>query len=266
MFIDYHMHSDFSADCKTPMEETIQTAIKKGLSEICFTEHVDEDYPDTSIVFELDLPRYAKAIKDMQEKYRGQITIKKGIEIGVQPHLLDNCETLVKQNEFDFVICSMHTADKKDLHSGNFFADRTASEAYQIYYEELLYCVQHFSAYNILGHIDLVKRYQTLDTNENFHDILEQIFKVIIAQGKGIEVNTSGYHYGLDHAMPSEDILRLYKDCGGEIITLGSDAHHADHVGRHFETFSALLSEIGFQYICSFDDRKPIFHPIQQFL
>src|SRR5699024_12304444 len=69
-----------------------------------------------------------------------------------------------------------------------------------------------------------------------------------------------------DLAMPSEDILRLYKDCGGEIITLGSDAHHADHVGRHFETFSALLSEIGFQYICSFDDRKPIFHPIQQFL
>src|SRR5699024_364965 len=96
------------------MEETIQTAIKKGLSEICFTEHVDEDYPDTSIVFELDLPRYAKAIKDMQEKYRGQITIKKGIEIGVQPHLLDNSETLVKQNEFDFVICYMHTADKKD--------------------------------------------------------------------------------------------------------------------------------------------------------
>src|SRR5699024_10761328 len=109
-------------------------------------------------------------------------------------------------------------------------------------------------------------RYQTLDTNENFHEMLEQIFKVIIAQGKGIEVNTSGYHYGLDHAMPSEDMLRLYKDCGGEMITLGSDAKHADHVGRNFETFSALLSEIGFQYICSFDDRKPIFHPIQQFL
>src|SRR5699024_12000959 len=121
---------------------------------------------DTSIVFELDLPRYAKAIKDMQEKYQGQIVIKKGIEIGVQPHLLDNCETLVKQNEFDLVICSMHTADKKDLHSGNFFADRTASEAYQIYYEELLYCVQHFSAFILLGHFDFVKLYKIIDTNE----------------------------------------------------------------------------------------------------
>src|SRR5699024_1362488 len=190
MFIDYNMHSDFSADCKKPMEETIQTAIKKGLSEICFTEHVDEDYPDTSIVFELDLPRYAKAIKDMQEKYQGQITIKKGIEIDVQPHLLDNCETLVKQNEFDLVICYMHTADKKAIHSINFCADRTASEDYLVYYEELLYCVKYFSAYNILGHIDLVKRYKTLNTNENFHDILEQIFKVIISEGKGIEANT----------------------------------------------------------------------------
>src|SRR5699024_12489422 len=98
----------------------------------------------------------------------------------------DNCETLVEQNEFDFVICSMHTADKKDLHSGNFFADRTASEAYQIYYEELLYCVQHFSAYNILGHIDLVKRYQTLDKNENSHEIFMQIINVIISLGNCI--------------------------------------------------------------------------------
>src|SRR5699024_6674140 len=105
------MHSDFPAESETRIEETIQTAIKKGLSEICFTEHVDEDYPDTSIVFELDLPPYAKAIKDMQEKYPGQITIKKGIEIGVQPHLLDNCETLVEQNEFDFAICSIYLAD-----------------------------------------------------------------------------------------------------------------------------------------------------------
>src|SRR5699024_2520307 len=129
-----------------------------------------------------------------------------------------------------------------------------------------LYCVQHFSAYNILGHIDLVKRYQKLDTNENFHDILEQTFKVIISQGKGIEVNTSGYYYRLDHAMPSEDILRLYKDCDSEIITIGYDTYHDVHVGLHFETFSALLLKIIFQYICSFNNRKPIFHQIQQIL
>src|SRR5699024_8228502 len=103
MFIDYHMHSDFSADCKTPMEERIQTAIKKGLAGSCFTEHVDEDYPDSSICLELDLPRYAKAIRDIQEKNRGQITIKKAINIGVQPDLLDNCETLVEQNGFGFL-------------------------------------------------------------------------------------------------------------------------------------------------------------------
>lgn len=266
MYLDYHMHSDFSADCETPMEETIQAAINKGLTEICFTEHVDEDYPDSSIVFELDVPRYSAAIKNMQAKYKEQITIKKGIEIGVQPHLLDRCEKLINGDTFDFVICSMHTTDRKDLHGGNLFADRTVSEAYELYYEELLYCVRHFSAYNVLGHIDLVKRYKTLDTNENFHDILEQIFKVIIPQGKGIEVNTSGYHYGLDHAMPSEDVLRLYKDCGGEIITLGSDAHKSNHVGRHFEEMCTLLNRIGFRYICSFEERKPIFHPIQQFL
>ena len=266
MVLDYHMHSDFSADCNTPMEDTIQSAIGKGLSEICFTEHVDYDYPDPTIVFELDLPRYTQELKAMQEKYQDRIAIRKGIEVGLQPHVLDKCQALIQGDYFDFIIASLHTADRKDLHSGEFFEGRPVSESYQIYYEELLYCVQNYSEYSILGHIDLVKRYKKLDTGEDFHDLLRQIFNIIIPAGKGIEVNTSGYHYGLDHAMPSADILKLYKECGGEIITLGSDAHHASHVGRHFKEMLTLLDSIGFRYICSFNERKPIFHPIQQLL
>lgn len=266
MLLDYHMHSDFSADCNTPMEETAESAIKKGIKEICFTEHVDFEYPDPTISFELDLEKYDQKIKEMQEKYKDRLTIKKGIEIGVQPYLLEHYERFLQDEYFDFIICSMHTADRKEMHYGSFFEGRTASEAYKIYYEELLYCVKHFKDYSILGHTDLVKRYKKLDTDENFHEIIREIFNTIIPDGKGIEVNTSGYYYGLDHAMPSRDILELYKACGGEIITLGSDSHYADHVGRHFDEMLKLLQGIGFQYICSFDHKKPIFHSIKQFL
>src|SRR5699024_1218728 len=131
------------------------------------------------ITFDLDLPEYDKTIKEMQEKYSDKITIKKGVEIGVQPYLLDRYEEMLKNEIFDFIICSIHTADKKDLHSGDFFANRTPEESYQIYYEELLYCVENFKNYSILGHLDLVKRYKSLDTNENFHEIISEIFKVI---------------------------------------------------------------------------------------
>src|SRR5690625_5570628 len=96
----------------------------------------------------------------------------------------------MNQEQFDFVIASIHTADKKDLHSGNFFANRTPEESYQLYYEELLECVKNFKQFNILGHIDLVKRYKTLNSNNNFHDILSEIFKVIIPDGKGDRKST----------------------------------------------------------------------------
>ena len=261
MLFDYHMHSDFSADSDTPMEEMIQASIAKGLTEICFTEHIDYEYPDPTISFDLDIPAYTKEINKMRGKYKDIISIKKGVELGVQPYLLERYDKLMNEETFDFVICSIHTADKKDLHSGDFFANRTPEESYQLYYEELLYCVENFKQYNILGHIDLVKRYKELDSDRNFHEILSEIFKVIIADGKGIELNASGYAYGLGGPMPTVDILKLYKDCGGEVLTIGSDAHIGRHVGHNFDQIIELVESVGFNYLTTFNDMKPTFHP-----
>src|SRR5690625_2877096 len=159
MLFDYHMHSDFSEDCFTPMEKTIESAIQKGLTEICFTEHMDYDYPDPDFAFELDVRAYDKKIKEMQAKYADQITIKKGIEIGVQPHVLEQNKQLIQKEDFDFVICSLHVADKKDLHNGDFFVNRTPSEAYQYFYEVLFFFVNNYDVFYLLGHLCLIKRY-----------------------------------------------------------------------------------------------------------
>lgn len=266
MMFDYHMHSNFSADCTTPMEDTIESAIEKGLQEICFTEHVDYDYPDPTIQFELDVLGYETKIREMQEKYKGKISIKKGVEIGVQPHVLKKCETLVEQEAFDFVICSLHASDRKNLHHGEFFEHRTPEEAYQFYYEEFLTCVKEYDHYSVLGHLDLVKRYKELNTDRNFREVIREIFNTIIPKGKGIEVNASGFAYGLGSAMPSLDILTLYKQCGGEIITVGSDAHEAHHVAHRFPEILKQLDSIGFSYVATFDNKEPSFHPIREMI
>lgn len=264
---DYHMHSHFSADCSVPMENMVLTAIKKGLTEICFTEHIDYEYPDKDFIFEFDLEEYDQMLHNLQQKYSGQIRIKKGIELGLQPHLLDRYEKLMNEVDFDFSICSMHTTDKKGLHSGDLFKDRTINEAYKVYYEELLYCVQNFKQFSVLGHLDLVKRY-TIDQqpDANFHEIITEIFKEIIPAGKGIELNTSGVRYGLPSGMPSDDILKLYKQCGGEIITLGSDAHRESELAFEFRESLELLESIGFKYIATFDQQEPNFHLIDQLI
>lgn len=260
---DFHMHSTFSADCDTPMEDTIERAIDKGFTDICFTEHIDYEYPDPTIQFELDLEGYRKKVAQMNRMYGDRITIRRGVEIGVQPHLLRTYEKLIQEEDFEFILCSMHTTNKQGLHSRDLFKGRTVEEAFRLYYEELLYCVQNFDAYDVLAHVDLVKRYTDRPTTDHCYDIIEEIFKTIIPKGKGIEVNTSGYRYGLGIGMPSEDILTLYKKCGGELITLGSDAHEADTVGYKFKESLEVLQRVGFTHVTTFENREPNRYPIE---
>jgi histidinol-phosphatase (PHP family) len=258
---DYHMHSDFSADCDTPMENTIEKAIELGLKEICFTDHIDYDYPDKDWVFEFDMSAYDRKIRAVQEKYADRITIKKGVEIGLQPHLLKRYEKLVKENKFDFIICSLHTAENKDLHSGDFFTGKTIDEAFEGYYRELLQCIKGYKSFSVLGHLDLIKRYAKEKSKNDFHEVIEEIFKEIIPAGKGIEVNTSGVKSGLG-TMPSRDILELYKTSGGEIVTLGSDSHIPEMLAGGFSEVLETLQDIGFKYVATFTNGKPEFHPI----
>lgn len=264
---EYHVHSHFSDDCSVPMEEMVQGAIQKGLRKICFTDHIDFDYPDPLYTFDLDLDGYFKELSRLQKIYETDIEIYKGIEVGIQPHLPERYEAFLAQKEFDFIICSLHTVDKADLHSGELFNSRSIEASYQKYYEELLYCVKNFDKYQILGHLDLVKRYTIgQQVNTDFHDTITQIFQTIIPQGKGIEINTSGTRYGMKNALPSKDILQLYKDLGGEIITIGADAHRVEDINYHFKESLQLLDELGFTYVCSFSKQKPTFHKINDLL
>lgn len=263
---DVHMHSHFSADCSVSMENMVIGAIQKGLKGICFTEHIDYDYPDDSIVFEFNLKEYDLELMRLREKYEAEIEIQKGVEIGVQPHILHRYEKLMDEETFDFVICSMHTTDRKSLHYKEIFEGRTVEEAFELYYAEYLSCIKNFKRFNVLGHVDLIKRYTDRPSSHLFHDALTEIFNVIIPNGQGIELNTSGVRYGLAHALPSEDVLKLYKQCGGEIITLGSDAHRESELAFQFQESLELLQKIGFQYVTTFKNQQPIFHKIDQLL
>ncbi|MGN7386973.1 histidinol-phosphatase HisJ family protein [Sporosarcina sp. SAFN-015] len=261
---DYHMHSSFSGDCNVDMEEMVKGAISKGLVEICFTEHIDYDYPDDSIEFDFDKKKYSKRIDELRGLYDGHIRIKKGVEIGVQPHLLGRYDEMLNEESFDFIICSMHTVARKGLHYGDLFKGITVEEASLKYYTELLHCVKNYTNYSILGHVDLIKRYAPKVVENDFHDVLREIFNVIIPAGKGIELNTSGVRYGLPNGLPSDDVLRLYKECGGEIITIGSDAHKPEDIAFDFKESLELLRSIGFRYISTFDGLKPSFHSIEK--
>lgn len=276
MFADYHVHTEFSDDSVYPMEQVVKDAIAMGLTEICFTDHVDygikEDwdcghpiaYRGTEPFANVDYPAYAAAITRLRSIYSGQIAVKMGLEFGVQTHTIPLYEALFSRYPFDFIILSVHQIGDKEFWTQDFQRGKTQEEYNLRYYGELLALVRQYKKYSVLGHVDLITRYDQAGVYpfENIKSILTDIFRQVIADGKGIELNTSSRRYGLQDATPSIDILKLYRELGGEIITVGSDSHAPEHLGAYIAEGKELLKELGFRYFCTYDKMQPKFHPL----
>lgn len=261
-FADYHTHSSFSSDSDTPMEDNIRQAIALGLSEIAVTDHIDLDYPDPDYPFWFDYEPYRAEVERLREKYRGKIIIRLGVEMGLQRHVYDQIRQMIADNEYDFIIGSSHCVDRCDLCMPDFFVGKTKEEAYERYFEDVLYHVEHCPVFQVYGHIDFISRYggyadPTL-TYDQYAPVLDRILRGLIDQGKGLEVNTSGFRYGLNRTHPQFDILKRYYDLGGRIVTVGSDAHRPEDIASHFEQAHTLLLAAGFQEVTRFCKQQPL--------
>ncbi|SDK21465.1 histidinol-phosphatase HisJ family protein [Natronincola ferrireducens] len=266
---DFHVHSNFSPDSSMKMKEAIEAAIKQGVKELCFTDHTDYDYDGNNNDFQFDFYEYFSSIEELQKIYEGKITIHKGVEFGLQPHILDRYKEDVKAYSFDFILGSIHSVEKKDLFFGNFFDNKEQKTAYAVYFQELSYVVDNYTDYSVLGHLDIIKRYGGFDMAlplEEYKDFTVNILKKVIEKGKGIELNTSGLRYKLGDYHPSIDIVKLYHDLGGEIITLGSDSHQPQHLAFDFPNALKHLKNIGFKYVTTFQKLQPNFHSIDRIL
>lgn len=261
---DFHMHTNFSFDSQSSPAEMIEGAIDKGLKTICITDHYDKDifYGDVEGI--MDITNYYETLKELQEQYRTQIDLRIGIEIGIQPHLNQHYIELSKKVPFDFIIGSKHSVEGQDIFFYNeFFEKHNNKEAYRIILEEMLLDVKETKEYDVLGHIDYMVRYGTEKTKDysyqNFSDEIDAILRRVIEDGKGIELNMSGFKYGLGFCHPHPDIIKRYRELGGEIITIGADGHRPDHIAYDYERVKGILEACGFTYYTEFKERKPIF-------
>ncbi len=280
MFADYHVHTIYSDDSEYLMEQVVRDAIAKGLREICITDHVDygikRDWDDERGVLyrpggpgepelmplaNVDYPQFMKEICELQSKYADQINIRVGMEFGMQTHTISQYEKLYKRYEFDFIILSVHQVGDKEFWNQDFQWGRNQQEYNEQYYEEMLAIVKQYHNYSVLGHVDLIARYDKagLYPFEKIRPILTKIFKTVIADGKGIELNTSCYRYGLNDLTPSREILKLYRELGGEIITIGSDSHKEEHLGMQIARAKEELRKLGFTKFCVYEKMKPTF-------
>jgi len=255
---DYHLHTDNSFDSRSKMDNVCRQALKNGLKEICFTEHFSVN-PALPTYGYLNFDRYFSEISACKSKFQDRLTIKAGLEL-CEPHLMmDDYKDVLKDHNLDFILGSVHNIDGAKL--PDFVANHHAKTIYRRYFEEVYELVSHADI-DILAHLDFIKRYSIEKLgNYNFkdvEDIIEAILQKAIERGIGIEINMAGHiNMELREQYPKREILKLYKSLGGELLTIGSDAHLENMVGFQLDLAAEMAKEEGFDAIYTFENRKP---------
>ena len=264
---DYHLHSSFSDDSVEKMEVQVQEAIRQGMSALCFTDHMDYDYPKKYTErFEFDVDAYFQEIHRLQTIYHRDISIRAGIELGMRPYLASRCERLVSSYPFDFVICSSHLIGEEDPYYPQYWHGKKEADSIRAYFDTILANLSVFESFDIYGHLDYVVRYAPSGIRtysyEDYSEQLDAILSAIIKLGKGIELNTSGYRAIKTEPNPQHEVLTRYRELGGTIITIGSDAHSHARLGSDFSRAEKLLLSLGYDSYTVYENRTPVFLPL----
>lgn len=261
--IDYHIHTSVSADCKVPMTNMAQAAVEAGLKEICFTEHIDLNQklgPD----FTVDFNAYTAAIEDVRQNFPDLI-IKMGIEAGLDTQAVPQMEALLAGHPLDFVIGSQHDVFGLDPYYENVWKQHDKADIFSEYMRVSIESAKNIDYYDVMGHIGYISKFCPFDDKllryADFTEMIDALLNMLIDKGKGIEINTNGL-YMTPSTMPETEIIKRYFELGGEIITIGSDAHYETVVGHAVADTLGLLKTIGFRYICSYVKRQPVFLPL----
>ena len=259
---DYHLHSRISFDSQCPPQDIVCAAERQGLKEICFTDHYDfNDIPEKQHdLFEINEYRaeYDNLHSDITK-------IRRGVEFGLTHWNKEELRALLNSYNFDFVIGSVHYTGGYDPYFKDFWVHNGEKKSFEKYLLQTLRCVKVHDDFDVLGHINYICKSEHNPTKKplyyrEYSDICDEIMKELISKGKGMEINTSGKDR-IGEFLPSYDYVKRFHELGGEIITVGSDSHDATRVGQHIDEALNIAKDI-FGYVCTFENRKVIFHKL----
>ncbi len=279
VLFDNHNHSQFSFDGKiTSVEKAARMALSNGIGGVAFTDHCDYFVPEMKATYEnlvpetFDIDAQQKEIDRVQtvldSETGGQaVKLLKGIEVGMHEDCHDRIRQTLDSNNFDQIIASVHYLDGTDPFYGGYYEGKDWKEAYGHYLETIHQEMLWLKDFDILGHYDYVVRYapypQTSLLYRDFSDILDEMFRYLIHEGKALEINTKSYqnHNGREVGIDT-DVLARYREMGGEIISLGSDSHAPERVGHNFTRTAALLKSAGFRWSAHYENRRLVQFPL----
>lgn len=281
MLADFHVHSNFSDDSVYAPAHVAHDAYEQGIEALCFTDHVDYGVkpdagetpwrydPDNGKgVTNVDYDHYFPALGALRELWDHRLSIGIGLEFGVQRHTVPTFERVLDQwgSQLDFVLLSIHQVGDQEFWNGDYQQGREQAQIHEAYYDEMLAVIDAFSGWDSLAHMDLIRRYDPYGPYpfDATRDQVAAVLKQLIAQDKALEVNTSSWRYRLDDLQPSTPLLKLYRDLGGTLLTLGSDSHKPEHLGTHLSEAQQALRDLGFESFVTYEHHMPTEHGLAE--
>lgn len=256
--LDYHMHCQYSPDSPASLRAQLDAAQAAGLKEICFTDHVDFD---DSGMPPADIAARDQELSTLLADYPS-LTVRRGAEVGMKDAATAQAAwQAIGQLGLDFIIGSVHMVDGVDSYYPAYFAGRTKAESCQAYLTAVLKGLEATPYISVLGHYDFCCKFSPYPDRSMSYavapELFDAIFRHLIQNGKGMEINTSPWRDGPSWGL---DILSRYRALGGEFVTVGADAHKPVQVGRRIDEALALARAAGIPYVATFQAMQPTLH------
>lgn len=260
--IDYHIHTLFSCDSRLDPEQVCNRAIERGFTEIAFTEHLDLD-PQDEGYGHYDYHAISDAIDVLRPSFDGRLRIRKGIEITYQKTREDEIGGFLEGKDYDFVTGSVHLVGDFDISqergTERFFFHCTREDAIRSYFETTLNLVS-CNLFDVLGHFEMLRRYALRYSDDysyrEFSESIDEILKALVETGMVLEVNTSGLRHLPRETYPRPEVIERFVALGGRHLTVGSDAHLAEHIGYEIPALVSTLKSMGIRQLTTFRKRK----------
>ena len=265
-FYDNHTHSHFSPDSRMTLQQSLAAAAQAGIAGISITDHLDIDAPDGKDIFVFNPEQHQREI-DLLAPSFPSLEIFKGIEVGLQIECMDKIKDFTGKFDFDIVIASTHFIDNVDPYFGEYYIGKNHKEAYGHAYEVMYRAIVDYNDFDVLGHFDYIARYAPYEVRDikysQFADELDSILRFLAQEGKALEINTNTYRERNGHTPQLDiEILKRFKELGGEAVSFGSDAHEAWRIAENFEQYRQVVKNCGFNYLVYYKNRQPHFYSI----
>lgn len=263
--IDMHTHTDSSPDGEHAVTYMCEAAQKCGVRAIAFTDHCDVDHFNPSNTPKMLSQAFFETVK-AQYVYYGDLTVCTGVELGEATYNEELSNKIVTRFKYDFILASIHNLrDKDDFYYLN-YDNEDINALLNEYFKEELELIK-WGKFDSLAHLTYPLRYIVGEAGKNVSDadyknIISEILTALAKSGKALEINSSGLRQKYSKTFPDEDTVKMFRDCGGELITVGSDAHRAGDVGAGLSECYDIAVKCGFTNVALFQNHEPILIPI----